>query len=140
MNIEEKLKEIAEKYLPDMTLVMGDMTEIDAKIDLGYAPFMLVVFPEVGTLRYVRGRFREGVRALVGFFDLVDRDANADDNFAAYRRMVEKAKDFLRAYNADGYFAPVDGIINTNIITERMASALSGLFLDMEITEAVGRC
>lgn len=140
MNIETKIREIAEKYVPDMTLVMGSLLEIDTKIDLHMPPFCVVVFPEMGTLRYHRGRFKEGIRMLIGFFDVADRDASAEDNFEVYRRMMEKAKDFIRGYNADGYFEPIEGTVEIRLYTEMMASNLTGLFLDVEVRELTGNC
>lgn len=140
MNIEEKLREIAERVLPDMSYVLGTLTEIDEKLDLMQPPFVWVVFPEVGTLTYRRGRWWESFRALVGFFDLTRRDADGEDNMAVYRRMVDKAKTFIQAYNESGYFEPIEGDIQTFIHAEVGAGYVTGLMIDISIRERDGRC
>lgn len=139
MSIEEKLREIAETYLPEMSYTLGTMTEIDMQLDLKEPPFMWVVFPQRGGISYVRGRMKERLRALVGFFDLVNRDASGEDNMAVYRRMNEKARTFLEAVNTCGYFAPVEDV-EMDIYTEVGAANVTGLILDVEFREMQGRC
>lgn len=140
MNIETRLKEIAEEALPDMAYCFGSLMEIDEKLDLLQPPFMWVVFPELGTLTYRRGKFWESFRALVGFYDLVERDADGEDNITVYRKMVDAAKRFIKAYNESGYFEPLDGDIPTSIHTEVGAGNVTGLFIDINIEQRDGVC
>lgn len=140
MTIEEKIKEISSRACPDMSFVFGTMYEIDRKTDFTSPPFIWAVFPEVGSLDVHRGRFKERLRLLIGFCDLVHRDAESDDNMACYRRMVERAKEWIRHYNADGFFEPIDGRVETNLFAEVNAANVTGLFLDINVIEAVGSC
>ena len=140
MTIEQKLREIAVGSMPEMSYVFGTLTEIDEKLDKLQPPFMWVVFPEVGTLTYRYGRWKESFRALVGFFDLTRRDADGEDNIATYRRMLEKAKEFIVAYNASGFFEPVEGDIQTAIHAEVGAANVSGLMIDITIKERISAC
>lgn len=139
-SIESKLKEIAKKALPEMQFVFGSLMEIDAKLDLLKPPYMYVVYPDVGTLTYRRGRFWESLNVLVGFFDAVQRDAQGEDNIAVYGRMIEAAKAFIRAYNEDGYFEPLEGDIKTTLLTEVGAVYVSGCYIDIVVSERDGRC
>lgn len=140
MNIETKLREISEKALPDMSYVLGTLTEIDEKLDLMTPPFVWVVFPDMGTLTYRMGRWWESFRALVGFFDLTRRDADGEDNMMVYRRMVGKAKEWIKAYNESGYFEEIEGDIETAIHAEVGAGNVTGLMIDLVIRERDGRC
>lgn len=140
MNIETRLREIAARALPGMSYVFGTLTEIDEKVDKIRPPFVWVVFPELGRLTYRRGRFWETIRVLVGFYDLVRRDADGEDNIAVYRRMVECAKAFIKAYNEDGYFEPLEGDIETTIHAEVGAENATGFWIDIHVSERDGRC
>lgn len=139
MNIETKLSELAARYLPDFSYTLGSMTEIDMQLDLKEPPFMWVVFPATGGIRFVNGHAKERLRAMVGFFDLTRRDANGGDNMSVYRRMETAAETFLNAVNTCGYFEPVTDA-PTNIYTEIGAANVTGLILDVEFREMVGRC
>ena len=140
MTIEEKLKEVVTVGMPDMAYVLGTLTEIDEKLDLLRPPFVWVVFPELGTLTYRMGRWKESFRALVGFFDLTGRDADGEDNMATYRRMVGRAKEFIEAYNASGFFEPIEGDIQTAIHAEVGAANVTGLMIDLVIKERRSVC
>lgn len=140
MTIEERLREVVAEGLPDMAYVLGTLTEIDERLDLLRPPFVWVVFPETGVLTYRLGRWKESVRALVGFVDLTRRDADGDDNMAAYRRMVDKAKRFIEAYNASGFFEPIEGDIQTFIHSEVGAANVTGLMIDLIIKERRSVC
>lgn len=139
MNIEDKLKELAEKVLPEMSYTLGSMTEIDAQLDLQEPPFMWVVFPSTGALLYANGRVKERLRTLIGFFDLVRRDANGEDNMAVYRRMCGAARQYLDAINTCGYFAEVAEVA-LNIYTEIGAANVTGCIMDVELSELTGHC
>ena len=140
MSIEERLKEVVKTALPEMAYVLGTLTEIDEKLDVMEPPFVWVVFPDVGMLTYRRGKFWESFRVLVGFFDLTRRDADGEDNMAVYRRMVGKAKAFIRAYNESGHFEPLDGDIETTIRAEVGAANTTGLWIGINVQERDGRC
>lgn len=139
MNIETKLQEIAAEYFPEMSYTLGSMTEIDEQLDRKEPPFLWVVFPATGGITYTNGRVKERLRALVGFFDLVERDANGEDNMTVYRTMAAKAETFINVVNTCGYFEPLTDI-PTNIYTEVGAANVTGLILDIELKERTGRC
>lgn len=139
-SIESKLKEIVKKALPEMQFLFGSAMEIDAKMDVTKPPYVFVTFPEVGTLTYRRGRFWESLKVLVGFFDVVQRDAQGEDNIAVYGRMIEAAKTFVRAYNEDGYYEPLDGDMETTLYTEYGAPNVTGCYIKIDVTERDGRC
>lgn len=139
MTIEEKLKELAEKVLPDFSYTLGSMTEIDMQLDLQQPPFMWVVIPATGALSYNQGRVKERLRTLIGFFDLVNRDASGEDNMAVYRRMSGAAQKYLDALNTCGYFAEVAEVA-LNIYTEIGAANVTGCIMDVELAELTGRC
>lgn len=140
MKIEEALKEIAASALPEMSFCLGTMTEIDEKLDLLKPPFMWVVFPTSGAFIVRHGMLKERLRALVGFFDLVERDADGEDNMAVYRRMAGKAATFIDAVNHNRHLAPLDTTIPMTIHSEVGAANVTGLILEVEFTEAVGEC
>lgn len=140
MSIEEKLREIAAASVPELAWVFGTMTEIDAKIDLIKPPFIWCVFPDVGVINVHNGRFKEGIRVLVGFYDRVIIDAQGENNMRAYRRMAEKAKRFISQYNNSGYFEPLDGNIETTIHAEIGADNFTGLMLDITAVERDRKC
>jgi hypothetical protein len=59
---------------------------------------------------------------------------------AAYRRMVDKAKRFIEAYNASGFFEPIEGDIQTFIHSEVGAANVTGLMIDLVIKERRSVC
>lgn len=140
MNIEEAIKEVAARALPEMAFCLGTMNEIDEQLDLLEPPFMWVVFPRNGAVVVHRGRYIERLTALVGFFDLTHRDADGEDNIAVYRRMMGKALAFVDAVNKSGYFRPLTGDIPMQIMAEVGAANVTGLMLEMEFQEMTGVC
>lgn len=140
MNIEEAIKEVAARALPEMAFCLGTWHEIDEQLDLLKPPYIWVVFPRNGAVVVHRGRYIERLTALVGFFDLAPRDANGEDNMNVYRRMYEKALIFIDAANKSGHFKQLNGNIEMDVFPEVGAAYVTGLMLTINFEEITGVC
>ena len=85
------------------------------------------------------GRTYDAVDIAIAFVDKVARDADGEDNAAVYNRMKSVGVEFIKALNASGYFLPIDGTINYQVLCEQLSDIVTGVMFTIRLQEQ-GRC
>jgi hypothetical protein len=70
----------------------------------------------------------------------VDKEADGRDNETVYNAMKTTARAFINALNASGFFKPIEGEVAYNVIYEQLSSIVTGVVLQLQLKELVGRC
>ena len=105
-SVEHRVQEMAQQFAP-FHYIRGTWREVNMKAELTEAPFIVLFAPDGGQLTNKRGFTADGVRLRIGFFDLVNREAYAEDNMAVQQAMRAAGEVFLKAINESGYFEPI---------------------------------
>lgn len=140
MSIEEKIKEIAGEKFPGFSYVFENWMGADETVARVELPVIICILPVSGSLTLDKGRIRDEESTAIAFVDAVERDANGEDNEKVYTRMKESAGDFIKAMNDSGYFEPIDGKVPYKTIYESMSTNVTGVFVELEVKELIGRC
>lgn len=140
MTIEEKIKEIAKSEpFAHMSYVFEDWYGADAALSRTTLPAIIAILPVSGTIRVANGRTYDAVDIAIAFVDKVARDADGEDNAAVYNRMKAVGVDFIKALNASGYFLPIDGTLNYQVLCEQLSDIVTGVMFTIRLQEQ-GRC
>lgn len=139
MSIDEKIQEIANSALPEWTYVFDnwyDASKTASKVKL---PVIVELLPWGGSLYFRNGMARNAQSCSIAFLDKVTKDANGSDQSEVYNRMMLAAEEFVRSVNDSGYFEVVESV-QYNIIYDQLSTIVTGVWLDITLTELVGRC
>ena len=139
MSIDEKIREVASRALPSWTYVFDDWYGADKSITKVDLPVVLNILPVAGTLAERNGMIRNAQSCATAFLDKVRRDGTGGDQSEVYNRMLRAAEAFIHELNASGYFQPVENV-QYYVIYEQTATIVTGVYLDITLTELVGRC
>ena len=135
----DALTEIATTALSGYSVLFGSWDDVDRLLDRAEYPAVLNILSVSGGGTYRNGRVYDYQDMLIAFVDRVPRDASGEDNFSATERMRSALKKFVKAFNKDGRFLPVDQYYYTTIY-ESGANIHSGCLLEIRLTDAVGEC
>lgn len=124
-SIEHRLQELATTFKP-FHFIRGTWREVSMKAEHTEAPFIVLFAPEGGSLVNKGDWMSDGVRLRLGFFDLVNREAWAEDNMAVQQAMRAAGEVFLRALNETGYFEPIT-TITYDFYNEMFSCVASGV-------------
>ena len=139
MNIDEKIREIAVNTFPDWSFVFDDWFGADKTIGKVKLPVVMELLPVAGAITLRNGQTRNSQTCVIAFLDRVRRDAQGGDESEVYNRMVLAAETFIRALNASGFFEQVTNV-TYYVVPEQTATIVTGVYLDLTLTEVVGRC
>lgn len=141
MTIEDKVREIASEQFSEFSYVFEDWYTADKVVEKTALPAIIFILPVSGILQYGQhGRIRDAENCAIAFVDKVDKEADGRDNETVYNAMKTAARAFINALNASGFFNPIDGDVPYNVIYEQLSSIVTGVVLQLQLKELVGRC
>lgn len=141
MTIENKVREIVGEYFSGFSFVFEDWNTADMKLDKVELPAIIMVLPVSGVLQFGQhGRIKDAENTIVAFVDKVPKEADGRDNEVVYNEMKVAARAFVRRLNESGYFNYIQGDVPYNTIIEQLSSIVTGVALQLQLKELVGRC
>lgn len=141
MTIEDKVREIVGEYFSGFSFVFEDWNTADTKLDKVELPAIIMVLPVSGVLQFGQhGRIKDAENTIVAFVDKVPKEADGRDNEIVYNEMKVAARAFVRRLNESGYFNYIQGDVPYNTIIEQLSSIVTGVALQLQLKELVGRC
>lgn len=141
MTIENKVREIVGEYFSGFSFVFEDWNTADTKLDKVELPAIIMVLPVSGVLQFGQhGRIKDAENTIVAFVDKVPKEADGRDNEVVYNEMKVAARAFVRRLNESGYFNYIQGDVPYNTIIEQLSSIVTGVALQLQLKELVGRC
>jgi hypothetical protein len=141
MTIEDKVREIVGEYFSGFSFVFEDWNTADTKLDKVELPAIIMVLPVSGVLQFGQnGRIKDAENTIVAFVDKVPKEADGRDNEVVYNEMKVAARAFVRRLNESGYFNYIQGDVPYNTIIEQLSSIVTGVALQLQLKELVGRC
>lgn len=141
MTIEDKVREIASEQFSEFSYVFEDWYTADKVVEKTALPAIIFILPVSGILQYGQhGRIRDAENCAIAFVDKVDKEADGRDNETVYNAMKTAARAFINALNASGFFNPIEGDVAYNVIYEQLSSIVTGVVLQLQLKELVGRC
>ena len=141
MTIEDKVREIVGEYFSGFSFVFEDWNTADTKLDKVELPAIIMVLPVSGVLQFGQhGRIKDAENTIVAFVDKVPKEADGRDNETVYNEMKVAAREFVRRLNESGYFNYIQGDVPYNTIIEQLSSIVTGVALQLQLKELVGRC
>ena len=141
MTIEDKVREIVGEYFSGFSFVFEDWNTADTKLDKVELPAIIMVLPVSGVLQFGQhGRIKDAENTIVAFVDKVPKEADGRDNEVVYNEMKVAARAFVRRLNESGYFDYIQGDVPYNTIIEQLSSIVTGVALQLQLKELVGRC
>jgi len=141
MIIEDKVREIASEQFSEFSYVFEDWYTADKVVEKTALPAIIFILPVSGVLQYGQhGRIKDAENCAIAFVDKVDKEADGRDNETVYNAMKTAARAFINALNASGFFNPIEGDVAYNVIYEQLSSIVTGVVLQLQLKELVGRC
>ena len=141
MTIEDKVREIVGEYFSGFSFVFEDWNTADTKLDKVELPAIIMILPVSGVLQFGQhGRIKDAENTIVAFVDKVPKEADGRDNETVYNEMKVAAREFVRRLNESGYFNYIQGDVPYNTIIEQLSSIVTGVALQLQLKELVGRC
>ena len=141
MTIEDKVREIASEQFSEFSYVFEDWYTADKVVEKTALPAIIFILPVSGILQYGQhGRIRDAENCAIAFVDKVDKEADGRDNETVYNAMKTTARALINALNASGFFNPIEGDVAYNVIYEQLSSIVTGVVLQLQLKELVGRC
>ena len=141
MTIEDKVREIASEQFSEFSYVFEDWYTADKVVEKTALPAIIFILPVSGILQYGQhGRIRDAENCAIAFVDKVDKEADGRDNETVYNAMKTAARAFINALNASGFFNPIEGDVAYNVMYEQLSSIVTGVVLQLQLKELVGRC
>ena len=141
MTIDDKVREIASEQFSEFSYVFEDWYTADKVVEKTALPAIIFILPVSGILQYGQhGRIKDAENCAIAFVDKVDKEADGRDNETVYNAMKTAARAFINALNASGFFNPIDGDVAYNVIYEQLSSIVTGVVLQLQLKELVGRC
>jgi hypothetical protein len=141
MTIEDKVREIASEQFSEFSYVFEDWYTADKVVEKTALPAIIFILPVSGILQYGQhGRIKDAENCAIAFVDKVDKEADGRDNETVYNAMKTAARAFINALNASGFFNPIEGDVAYNVIYEQLSSIVTGVVLQLQLKELVGRC
>lgn len=141
MTIEDKVREIVGEHFSGFSFVFEDWNTADTKLDKVELPAIIMVLPVSGVLQFGQhGRIKDAENTIVAFVDKVPKEADGRDNEVVYNEMKVAAREFVRRLNESGYFNYIQGDVPYNTIIEQLSSIVTGVALQLQLKELVGRC
>ena len=141
MTIEDKVRSIANEQFSEFSYVFEDWYTADKVVEKTALPAIIFILPVSGILQYGQhGRIRDAENCAIAFVDKVDKEADGRDNETFYNEMKTTARAFINALNASGFFNPIEGDVAYNVIYEQLSSIVTGVVLQLQLKELVGRC
>jgi hypothetical protein len=141
MTIEDKVREIVGEYFSGFSFVFEDWNTADTKLDKVELPAIIMILPVSGVLQFGQhGRIKDAENTIVAFVDKVPKEADGRDNEVVYNEMKVAARAFVRRLNESGYFNYIQGDVPYNTIIEQLSSIVTGVALQLQLKELVGRC
>ena len=141
MTIEDKVREIVGEYFSGFSFVFEDWNTADTKLDKVELPAIIMILPVSGVLQFGQhGRIKDAENTIVAFVDKVPKEADGRDNEVVYNEMKVAARAFVRRINESGYFNYIQGDVPYNTIIEQLSSIVTGVALQLQLKELVGRC
>lgn len=137
-SVEHRIGEIASSFKP-FNFVRGDWREISMKMEKTPAPFIVLFTPEGGEVTETGAWDRDSVRLRLGFFDIVNREAYAEDNMAVGKAMQIAGQMFIKAMNESGYFEPISSKPYTYYY-ESFTCHATGCVFSLTVKQAEGVC
>lgn len=140
MNVEKKLKQIADEHFTGWSWMFDDWRSVDRKLAKVEKPVIVCPIPVGGEMTFRNGRVWVSMDVSLCFLDIVPRDANGEDNAAVYERLMMEAARFVGAINKSGLFEPIDGGVRFDTIIEGTANIMTGVLMSLTIRETEGLC
>ncbi len=141
MTIEDKVREIASEQFSEFSYVFEDWYTADKVVEKTALPAIIFILPVSGVLQYGQhGRIKDAENCAIAFVDKVDKEADGRDNETVYNATKTAARAFINALNASGFFNPIEGDVAYNVIYEQLSSIVTGVVLQLQLKELVGRC
>lgn len=141
MTIEDKVREIVGEHFSGFSFVFEDWNTADTKLDKVELPAIIMILPVSGVLQFGQhGRIKDAENTIVAFVDKVPKEADGRDNEVVYNEMKVTARAFVRRLNESGYFNYIQGDVPYNTIIEQLSSIVTGVALQLQLKELVGRC
>lgn len=141
MTIEDKVREIASEQFSEFSYVFEDWYTADKVVEKTALPAIIFILPVSGILQYGQhGRIKDAENCAIAFVDKVDKEADGRDNETVYNAMKTAARAFINGLNASGFFNPIEGDVAYNVIYEQLSSIVTGVVLQLQLKELVGRC
>ena len=141
MTIEDKVRGIASEQFSEFSYVFEDWYTADKVVEKTALPAIIFILPVSGILQYGQhGRIKDAENCAIAFVDKVDKEADGRDNETVYNAMKTAARAFINALNASGFFNPIEGDVAYNVIYEQLSSIVTGVVLQLQLKELVGRC
>ena len=141
MTIEDKVREIVGEYFSGFSFVFEDWNTADTKLDKVELPAIIMILPVSGVLQFGQhGRIKDAENTIVAFVDKVPKEADGRDNEVVYNEMKVAARAFVRRLNESGYFNYIQGDVPYNTIIEQLSSIVTGVALQLQLKELIGRC
>lgn len=141
MTIEDKVRSIASEQFSGFSYVFEDWYTADKVVEKTALPAIIFILPVSGILQYGQhGRIKDAENCAIAFVDKVDKEADGRDNETVYNAMKTTARAFINALNASGFFNPIEGDVAYNVIYEQLSSIVTGVVLQLQLKELVGRC
>ena len=108
-SVEHRVQEMAQQFQP-FNYIRGTWREVNLKAETMEAPFIILFAPDGGQLKNIQQFTADSVRLSIGFFDLVNREAYAEDNMAVQQAMRAAGEIFIKALNDSWLFEPTTNV------------------------------
>lgn len=137
-SVEHRIEELANTSKV-FHFIRGSFREVNMKMERTEAPFIVLFTPSGGTAQLKGGWGWDAPKLRLGFFDLVNREAYAEDNMAVGQAMRAAGVQFIKAMNDSGYFEPITSAPYT-FYYESFTSHVTGCVFDITVKQAEGLC
>lgn len=140
MSVESKLKKIADERFPDFSWVVSDWRGADKLLAKMSVPAIVCLLPEGGSLTCINGRVTVAKDCLLAFLTKVPRDANGEDNVAAYEEMLRAAMQFYGCIIKSGEVSASGDGVEFSTIYEDGANILTGVLMSVRVRDNERMC
>ena len=138
MSIEQKLQQVAATAFEGVPFIFDDIYGLIERLNTTEMPCVMCTLPRDGRMTWRNGKVYDRENIMVGFFDVVEHDADGWDNAEVFNRMKDMARRYVDALNASGLFEHID-TVGYDVYCERFTNIVTGLFLQLDIND-VGVC
>lgn len=137
-SIEHQIEVLAKGFAP-FNFIRGSYKEIDMKMERTEAPFIVLFAPTRGNVTEKGYVDVTTTPIRVGFFDMVNREAWAEDNMAVAQAMKVAGQCFIKAMNESGLFEPITEK-PYQIYEESFTTHVTGVVFELNVKQSEGVC
>lgn len=137
--VQSKIKEIAEKSLPEFAYMFDDWSRWNIQQDIETLPVFVHLLPVSGQFNIKNGIIRDYPNCMLAFLDKAELDFDGEDNEITVERMKKAAYKFINDVNKSGIFEPVSDF-TYRVVYDSGDVNTTGIIIDVQLKEIQGVC